>query len=206
MADDKLIRNCELRFAFDCPTRWSALKPSDAATLRRCQVCSKNVRACETSKDVESASKAGERVATSSDAPPEWSNDPPPVSLAQLRKAQAAQQKDGRRIGYALIKSGAIEESQLTDFLSKQYGVPAINLKEFAIAPEVIKLVPRELAMKHNLIPVKLAGKTLIIAMSDPSNVFGIDDVKLLTGFHIEVVVAAAVAVTDAIERYYPSR
>ncbi len=107
------------------------------------------------------------------------------------------------RIGYHLIKSGAIEESTLTEFLSKQYGVPAINLNDYAIDPEVIKLVPKDLAMKHQIIPVNRAGAGLIIAMSDPSNITAIDDVKLLTGCNIEPVVASEVALRDAIERYY---
>jgi len=125
------------------------------------------------------------------------------ISMTQLRKAQEAQQKDGGRIGYQLIKTGAIEESKLTDFLSKQYGVPAINLKEFDIDPEIIKLVPKEVAEKHQIIPVNRAGASLIIAMSDPSNIFAIDDVKFLTSYNIETVVASEVAIRDAIDRYY---
>ena len=74
------------------------------------------------------------------------------ISVQQLRKAQEEQQKSGARIGTALIKTGAIEESKLTDFLSKQYGVPAINLKDFDIDPEMIKLVPKDVAEKHLVI------------------------------------------------------
>ncbi len=125
------------------------------------------------------------------------------ISMTQLRKAQEAQSKDGGRIGYHLIKTGAIEESKLTEFLSKQYGVPAINLKDFDIDPEIIKLVPKDVAMKHQIIPVNRAGASLIIAMSDPSNIFAIDDIKFLTGYNIETVVASEVAIREAIERYY---
>jgi type IV pilus assembly protein PilB len=128
------------------------------------------------------------------------------ISMTQLRKAQEAQQKDGGRIGFHLIKTGAIEESKLTDFLSKQYGVPAINLKEFDIDPEIIKLVPKEVAEKHQILPVNRAGASLIIAMSDPSNIFAIDDVKFLTGYNIETVVASEVAIREAIERYYAAK
>ena len=128
------------------------------------------------------------------------------ISMTQLRKAQEAQQKDGGRIGYHLIKTGAIEESKLTDFLSKQYGVPAINLKEFDVDAEIIKLVPKEVAEKHQIIPVNRAGASLIIAMSDPSNIFAIDDVKFLTGYNIETVVASEVAIREAIERYYAAK
>lgn len=125
------------------------------------------------------------------------------ISMAQLKKAQDEQAKSGGRIGYALIKTGAIEESKLTDFLSKQYGVPAINLKDFDIDPEIIKLVPKEVCEKHLIIPVNRAGASLIIAMSDPSNIFAMDDIKFLTGYNIETVVASEMAIRDAVERYY---
>ena len=88
------------------------------------------------------------------------------ISVQQLRKAQEEQQKSGARIGSALIKTGAIEESKLTDFLSKQYGVPAINLKDFDIDPEIIKLVPKDVAQKHLVIPVNRAGPSLIVAIT----------------------------------------
>src|ERR1700722_10573928 len=128
------------------------------------------------------------------------------ISVQQLRKAQEEQQKSGARIGSALIKTGAIEESKLTDFLSKQYGVPAINLKDFDIDPEIIKLVPKDVAEKHLVIPVNRAGPSLIVAMSDPSNIFAVDDLKFLTGYNIETVVASEVAIKEAIEHYYATK
>ncbi len=128
------------------------------------------------------------------------------ISVQQLRKAQEDQQRHGTRIGAALIKTGAIEESKLTDFLSKQYGVPAINLKEFDIDPEIIKLVPRDVAEKHLVIPVNRAGPSLIVAMCDPSNIYAVDDLKFLTGYTIETVVASEVAIREAIDRYYAEK
>jgi type IV pilus assembly protein PilB len=125
------------------------------------------------------------------------------ISMAQLKKAQEEQSRTGGRIGYHLIKTGAIEESKLTDFLSKQYGVPAINLKDFDIDPDIIKLVPKEVCEKHLIIPVNRAGASLIIAMSDPSNIFAMDDIKFLTGYNIETVVASEMAIREAVERYY---
>src|SRR5450432_1789194 len=127
------------------------------------------------------------------------------ISLQQLQKAQDEQKKAGGRIGYHLTKLGFIEESELTNFLSKQYGVPSINLKEFDIDPEVVKLVPKEVAEKHQCIPVNRAGASLILAMSDPSNIYAIDDIKFLTGYNIEVVVASEQAIKEAIEKYYQS-
>src|SRR6476620_48195 len=126
------------------------------------------------------------------------------ISVQQLRKAQEEQQKTGARIGAALIKTGAIEESKLTDFLSKQYGVPAINLKD--IDTEIIKLVPKEVALKHLVIPVNRAGPSLIVAMCDPSNIYAVDDLKFLTGYNIEAVVASEISIRDAIERYYAEK
>ena len=128
------------------------------------------------------------------------------ISVQQLRKAQEEQQKTGTRIGTALIKVGAIEESKLTDFLSKQYGVPAINLKDFDIDPEIIKLVPKDVSLKHLVIPVNRAGPSLIVAMCDPSNIYAVDDLKFLTGYNIEAVVASEPSIREAIERYHAEK
>ena len=128
------------------------------------------------------------------------------ISLQQLQKAQDEQRKTGGRIGSLLVKQGAIEEDELTNFLSKQYGVPAINLKDFDIDEEVLKLIPKETAEKHQVIPVNRAGSSLIVAMSDPSNIFAIDDIKFLTGYNVEVVVASEQAIHEAIERYYAEK
>jgi type IV pilus assembly protein PilB len=128
------------------------------------------------------------------------------ITVQALRKAQEEQQKSGTRIGTALIKTGAIEESKLTDFLSKQYGVPAINLKDFDVDPEIIKLVPKEVAEKHLVIPVNRAGPSLIVAMCDPSNIYAVDDLKFLTGYNIESVVASEISIREAIERYYAEK
>jgi type IV pilus assembly protein PilB len=125
------------------------------------------------------------------------------ISLSQLQKAQEEQRKSGARLGYSLTKLGIINEEDLTTFLSKQYGVPSINLAEFEVSLEVIQLVPPELAKRHQLIPVNRAGATLIVAMSDPSNIYAIDDLKFRTGLNIEVVVASEVAIDEAIQRYY---
>jgi len=128
------------------------------------------------------------------------------ISLQQLQKAQDAQKVEGGKLGYQLTKLGYIEESQLTEFLSRQYGVPAINLAEFEIESDVIKLIPKEVALKHQVVPVNRAGGSLIVAMSDPSNIFAIDDIKFLTGYNIEVVVSAEASIQSAIEKYYNSQ
>jgi len=128
------------------------------------------------------------------------------ISLQQLQKAQAEQRKTGARIGSLLVKSGAIAEGDLTQFLSKQYGVPAISLKDFDVDDEVIKLVPKNIAEKHQVLPVNRAGSSLIVAMSDPSNIFAIDELKFHTGYNVEPVVASEVAIKEAIEHYYAEK
>ena len=128
------------------------------------------------------------------------------ISATQLKKAQEEQQKSGTRIGAALVRTGAIEETKLTDFLAKQYGVPSINLKDFNVDPEIIKLVPKDVAQKHLVIPVNRAGSSLIVAMCDPSNIYAVDDLKFLTGYTIESVVASEVAIREAIEKYYAEK
>jgi type IV pilus assembly protein PilB len=125
------------------------------------------------------------------------------ISLQQLQAAQEEQRKSGGKLGYNLTKLGFIQEQDLTNFLSKQYGVPAINLADFEIETDVIKLIPKDVAEKHQVIPVNRAGSSLIVAMSDPSNIFAIDDIKFLTGYNIEVVVASEGAIKTAIDRYY---
>jgi type IV pilus assembly protein PilB len=125
------------------------------------------------------------------------------ISLAQLQRAQEEQRKTGQRLGYSLTKLGIINEEDLTSFLSKQYGVPAINLSDFEISPDVVQLIPPELAKRHQLMPVQRTGATLIVAMSDPSNIYAIDDLKFRTGLNIEVVVASEVAIDEAYNRYY---
>ncbi len=128
------------------------------------------------------------------------------ISLDQLRRAQDEQKKTGKRLGYSLTKLGFIAENDLVDFLSKQYGVPSINLAEFSIDPDIIKLVQEDVARKHLAVPVDRRGASLIVAMSDPSNIFAIDELKFLTGLNIEVVVASEVAIEEALETYYSSQ
>ena len=125
------------------------------------------------------------------------------ITVGQLRKAQEEQRKAGGRLGSSLVKLGMIEESELTSFLSKQYGVPAINLNDFDIDQDVISLVPKEVAEKHCLVPFNRSGSTISVAMGDPSNIFAVDDIKFITGYNVEVMVASEQAIRDSIERYY---
>jgi type IV pilus assembly protein PilB len=127
------------------------------------------------------------------------------ITKEQLSKALDEQKEAGShgRLGSILIKNGLISEPDLTSFLSKQYGVPSINLNDFEVDPAVIKTIPVEIAQKYQIIPVNRAGSTLIIAMSDPSNIFAIDDIKFMTGYNVEVVVASETAIKTSIDKFY---
>jgi type IV pilus assembly protein PilB len=125
------------------------------------------------------------------------------ISDNQLANAISEQKKEGIRLGAALVKLGYVQEHDLASFLSKHYGVPSIDLAEFDVDPAVIALVPAEVAQKYQLVPINRAGATLIVAMADPSNIFAIDDIKFMTGFNVEVVVAAEAAIKDAIDTLY---
>src|SRR5438045_6033218 len=127
------------------------------------------------------------------------------ITPEQLQQALNHQKTSGGKLGYNLVKMGFVKDDQVTALLSKQYGVPAINLAQFKIDPTIVKLVPPETARKYQIIPLSRAGSTLTIAMTDPTNVFAMDDIKFMTGYTVEPVVASEVAITDAIEKYYPS-
>lgn len=125
------------------------------------------------------------------------------ISQEQLEKAMEEERNSGGRLGHNLIKLGFLKENDLTSFLSTQYNAPHINLSELEIDPEIIKLIPASIVHKYQLIPIDKIGSTLIVAMSDPSNIFAIDDVKFLTGLNIEVVVASDTSIISAVDKYY---
>ena len=125
------------------------------------------------------------------------------LSSEQLLKAREEAASQGQRLGAQITALGFMDENELTEFVAKQYGVPSINLTDFSIEPEVLALIPEDVATKHNVVPVNRAGSTLILATADPSNIFALDDIKFLTGYNIQPVVASEDAIRDAIESYY---
>ena len=127
------------------------------------------------------------------------------ITPIQLKNALDAQRGSGARLGHELARLGYIEESELTSFLSKQYGVPSVNLESIEIPQEVLKLVTRDVVTRHQVIPINKTGNTLMVAMADPSNVYAIDDIKFGTNLSIDVVVASEQAISEAIEKYYSS-
>lgn len=127
------------------------------------------------------------------------------ITKEQLTKALEEQKESGgqQRLGSILIKNGLITEPDLTTFLSKQYGFPSINLADFDVDASVVKIIPVDIAHKYQIVPVNRSGSTLIIAMCDPSNIFAIDDIKFMTGYNVEVVVASESAIKTAIDKFY---
>ena len=125
------------------------------------------------------------------------------ISPEQLQEALNYQRQHGGKLGFNLIKLGYVKDDEITALLSKQYGVPSIALGQFDVDAAVVKLVPAETAQKYQIIPLSRSGATLTIAMTDPTNVFAMDDIKFMTGYNVEPVVASETAVVDAIQKYY---
>src|SRR5690554_1963986 len=125
------------------------------------------------------------------------------ISPIQLRKAQERSKRDGSRLGYELTRLGYVEEGELTSFLSRHYGVPSVNLSDIKIPENIIELIPREVCERHQCLPVNRSGSTLVIAMADPSNIYAIDDLKFMTGYNIEVVVASESSIESSINKYF---
>ncbi|MBI5675227.1 MAG: type IV-A pilus assembly ATPase PilB [Nitrospirae bacterium] len=125
------------------------------------------------------------------------------ISEDQLKKGLEEQARSGGRLGSTLISLGIINEDQLVTFLSQQYDAPAIKLSDYSIDPAIIKFIPHDVALKYHIFPVAKVGATITIAMSDPSNVFAIDDIKFMTGYNVEPVVASESAIKNAINQHY---
>ena len=125
------------------------------------------------------------------------------ITQDQLQKALEFQRANGGKLGNCLTKMGFITDDDITGVLSRKYGVPSINLKDYQIDPNVIKLIPRDIAARYQVLPLTRVGSVLTIAMTDPTNVFAMDDIKFKTGFNVEPVVASEAAIVDAITRFY---
>ncbi len=125
------------------------------------------------------------------------------ISQDQLKEALRVQKETGGKLGETLIKLGFVSEEDITECLSQQFGVPSINLQHFEIDSSVIKLIPGDVARKYNILPVNKTGATITIAMADPTNVFAMDDIKFMTGYNVEPVVASEMGIKTAIDSYY---
>src|SRR3954463_3740552 len=127
------------------------------------------------------------------------------LSAQQLREALEFQREHGGRLGFNLVKMGLVSDDMITAVLSRQYGVPSVNLDMFEVDAGVIRLIPREVAEKYSVLPLSRVGASLTLAMVDPTNVFAMDDIKFMTGLNIEPVVVSEASVQEAIAKYYGS-
>ena len=125
------------------------------------------------------------------------------ISPQHLRQALDYQREHGGRLGYNLAKLGLVSDDTITAVLSRQYGIPSVNLELFNIDDSVLRLIPQEVAQKYSVLPLSRVGATLTLAMVDPTNVFAMDDIKFMTGLNVEPVVVAEASVQAAIARYY---
>jgi type IV pilus assembly protein PilB len=125
------------------------------------------------------------------------------ISLEQLKQAQEDQRRTGTNLGFTLARLGYVSDEDISKFLAQQYNIPAVNLADYEIDPEIIALIPKEVAQRHKVVPVQRAGSSLIVAMADPTNLHAIDDIKFLTAYNVEPVVASEAAIQAAIDKYY---
>jgi len=125
------------------------------------------------------------------------------ISPQHLRQALDYQREHGGRLGFNLVKLGLVSDDTITAILSRQYGIPSVNLELFDIADPVLRLIPQEVAQKYSVLPLSRVGATLTLAMVDPTNVFAMDDIKFMTGLNVEPVVVAEASVQQAIAKYY---
>ena len=127
------------------------------------------------------------------------------ISPQHLREALDYQREHGGRLGFNLVKLGLVSDDMITAVLSRQYGIPSVNLDLFHIDETVLRLIPQEVAQKYSVLPLSRVGATLTLAMVDPTNVFAMDDVKFMTGLNVEPVVVAEASIQEAIAKYYGS-
>ncbi len=125
------------------------------------------------------------------------------ISQQHLREALDYQREHGGRLGYNLVKLGLVSDDMITAVLSRQYGIPSVNLELFHIDESVLRLIPQDVAQKYSVLPLSRVGATLTLAMVDPTNVFAMDDIKFMTGLNVEPVVVAEASVAQAIAKYY---
>src|SRR5438309_3961998 len=125
------------------------------------------------------------------------------INQEQLQRALLAQKGTAEKLGSLLVRLNLVDEDKLVGFLSKQYGIPSVTLSQLDIDPDVLKLVPAQMARKYEIVPVERKGNVLTLAMADPTNVFALDDVTFLTNLQVQPSVAPQGAIRKAIERNY---
>jgi type IV pilus assembly protein PilB len=127
------------------------------------------------------------------------------ITREQLEQGLAESRANGMRIGYSLVKLGFLSEQDLALALSRQHGFSAVDIERVKLDPKLIKLLPADIALKHLVLPLRRVGRTLTVAMSDPTDIGAIDDVKFITRFDVEPVIAGEFALRKILEREYDS-
>ena len=125
------------------------------------------------------------------------------ITREQLDKALQEQKQNGTRVGYNLVKLGFIAETELTKMLARQFKMPAVDLSRFEVDPRIAKLIPADLAIKHLVLPLKRDGRTLTVAMADPTNLGVLDDLKFITRYDIFPVIGGEFTLKSAIDKLY---
>ena len=125
------------------------------------------------------------------------------ITKDQLEKALQEQKANGTRLGYNLVKLGFVQETEITKMLARQFRMPAVDLSRFEVDPKIVKMIPADIALKHLVLPLKKEGRTLTVAMADPTNLGVIDDLKFVTRYDIFPVIAGEYTLRMAIEKYY---
>ncbi|MEO7995043.1 MAG: type II secretion system protein GspE, partial [bacterium] len=127
------------------------------------------------------------------------------ITRDQLTVALAEQKSTGHRLGYVLVKLGLVQELEVTKVLARQYRMPAVDLTRFEVDPKIIKLVPSDFALKHVVLPLKREGRTLTVAMADPTNTGVLDDLKFITRYDLFPVIAGEYTLRNLIEKHFES-
>ncbi len=125
------------------------------------------------------------------------------ITKPELELALAQQEKTNRKLGAVLLDLGFVTAEQLINALDEQYHSYVVNLEQIYIPPEIPLLIPEKLARRHNIIPIKLEGDCITLAMQNPANIFAADDVKLATGLQVKSVGAVSEQIQKAINIYY---
>ena len=128
------------------------------------------------------------------------------ITKDQLDKALQEQRANGTRLGYNLVKLGFIQETEITKMLARQYRMPAVDLARFEVDPKIVKMIPGDLALKHLELPLKREGRTLTVAMADPTNLSVIDDLKFITRYDIFPVIAGEYTLRGQLEKHYETQ
>jgi type IV pilus assembly protein PilB len=125
------------------------------------------------------------------------------ITADQLSKALSEAKATKTRIGYNLVKLGFVPEIEVTKILAKQHKMPAVDLSRFEVDPKIAKMIPNDLAQKNLVVPLKRDGRTLTVAMADPSNLGVLEDLKFITRYDIFPVIAGEYTLRQIIEKIY---